>query len=181
VTFNRQNAAGPQGLPGPQGAQSIPGPPGPSVSDPRVDVLQHRLNVLARLAFLEGCQQRLAAVEDKFDEAAEMVKKLFSDGMGLAGRGMIQQPWESRLAELQAIAKQCSPQIDSRLEPTEDQLHMRTADEPPPNTDPDLINKVRKFNLRRIQATTLLANSKGTITGEIAKLRNEAAQNIGQP
>jgi hypothetical protein len=183
VTFNRQNAAGPQGLPGPQGAQGIPGPPGPSVSDPRVDALQHRLNVLARLAFLEGCQQRLGAAGDKFDEAAERAKKLI-DGNGLGGptaRFIVLQAWESKLVELQTIAKQCvSPPIDSRLEPTDDEMHSKTGDEPP-NTDPDLIYKFRKLNLKKARATALISTLSGTISSEIATLRNQAAPNIGQP
>jgi hypothetical protein len=81
------------GPPGPQGLIGPPGPPGPSVSDPRVEVLQHRLNDLARLAFLEGCQQRLAGVEDKFDDAAERARNLIGRAPGGPHGGLIPQIW----------------------------------------------------------------------------------------
>jgi hypothetical protein len=57
----------------------------------------------------------------------------------------------------------------------------RTEGEPLPNTDPDLTYNIRKFNLKRTQAAALISNLKGTITSEITNLRNQAAQNIGQP
>jgi hypothetical protein len=172
--------------------------PAAATPDQRIDILQQRLakveqtstsqsaliEQLLRLAFLEGCERRLAGVEDQFDHAAEQARNLIGirGGGPLGGRMMIQQTWDNKLAELKIIAKQCSPSMDSRLEPTEDQIHnTKTEDEPSPNADPDLIYNVRKFNLRKVQAISLISKLKAAVATEITNLRYQAAQNIGQP
>jgi hypothetical protein len=167
------------GSPGPQG---IPGPPGASgLTDPRIqeDIAKLKQNVteLLRLAFLERCQQRLDAVEAGFDESTKAARTNVEAQFG--GRPF-PTTWYDKLSELQAITKQCAPSIDSRLEPTEDQMHTKTADEPS-NADPDLIYKIRKFNYQQIQATTLVRNLKGTLAGKIANLGDRAGQEMGQP
>jgi hypothetical protein len=167
-----------------------------SALDQRIVILQQQLakaeqnttsqsaliKQLLRLAFLEGCQRRLDGVEDNFDEAAEGAKKLIGAPVvgPLGGRMMIQERWDSKFRELQGIARQCVPSIDIRLEPTEDQMHTKTADEPSDN-DPDLTYKIRKFNQQKANAARLATKLKEAITEEITKLRNQAAQSAGQP
>jgi hypothetical protein len=176
------------GPPGPAGSQGIPGPqgpPGPADSDPRVEVLQQRLNILVRLAFLEGCQQRLVAVEDKFGEAAEPARGLIGAPVGgpHGASDTIEQTWHKKLNELQIIANQCAPpSIDRRLEPTEDEMHMNPKDEKlPPNADQDVIYRIHKFDHKKALAISLITNLKAAIAAEITNLRYQVTQNIGQP
>jgi hypothetical protein len=179
--------------------KKLSGPSATAGLDQRIDIIQQQLaraeqnttsqsaliKQLLRLVFLEGCRERLAAVEDKFDEAAERARNLI--GVPVAGPGggriVIQQAWDNKLHELQIIAKQCTnPSIDGRLEPTEDEMHTNPKDEKLlPNADQDLICKIRKFDHTKARAAALINNVKAAITGEITNLRSRAGQNIGQP
>jgi hypothetical protein len=186
-------SAEPLALPGPPGPQGIPGPqgpPGPSVADSRVDGIQQEIaklrpNIqrLLRLASLERCEQRIATVEDQFEETAEAAKKLIglSNTVGpLGGRIAIHQGWDSKISQLRILTKLCDPSLDTRLDPTDDELHTKTADEPP-NADQDLIYKIRKFNYQVSLASALSRKLTASIEQQIANLRDEASQGMTEP